>query len=192
MSTSKDLTLLEHLIREQLGLPVTNLVMGLIIEIHNELPNNVSDINPSYAQYLAGRFLKGMDLCADLFAIAVACEIKKEVLKKKEHGVALLSRSKSLGLKTAKEKEAYANTDSEYLEACDVFADAKAFRVLVEMRRRDFEKAHYLMRKISEEDVEMSDKVPAKDSEENWKNFQNTSENTDTTITTNKRRSWNG
>lgn len=178
--SNKEITLLEHMIREQLGLPVSNLVIDQIIDIHKEIPNNVNNINPSYAQYLAGRFLKGMDLCAELYAIAISCELKKEVLKKKEHGDALLNRSKNLGIKTAKEKEAFANTDKDYLAACDVFADAKAFRILVEMRRKDFEKAHYLMRKVSEEDVEMNDKVPTRDAEENWDNFQKS----------NKRKPW--
>jgi len=180
MSEKSELSLLEYMIRKQLDLPVNNLVIDLIVEIHKELPTNVNDINPSYAQYLAGRFLKGMDLCADLYAIAIACELKKEVLKKKEHGNALLNKSKNHALKTAKEKEAFANTDEEYLDACDVFADAKSFRILVEMRRKDLEKAHYLMRKISEEDIEMSNTVPQRDSEENWNNFQNK----------NKRKSW--
>jgi hypothetical protein len=180
MSNKEGPSLLEFMVREQLGLPVSNLVMDLLLEIHKEIPTNVNNINASYAQYLAGRFLKGMDLCADLYSIAVAYELKKETLKKREHGIALLNRARDQGLKTAKEKEAFANTDEVYLEACEVFADAKAFRVLVEMRRRDFEKAHYLMRKISEEDIEMSDPSPQKDSEENWNKFQ----------TNNKRKSW--
>lgn len=183
MAEKETFSLLEHMIREQLKLPVSNLVIDQIVEIHKEIPSNVSNLNPSYAQYLSGRFLKGMDLCADLYAMAVAYELKKESLKKREHGAALLRRAKEHGAKTAKDKESYANLDEAYLEAADIFADAKSFRILVEMRRKDFEKAHYLMRRISEEDVGIDDPVPTQDAEENWARQKEQKTN-------NNRRSW--
>lgn len=183
MTEKEGLSLLEHMVREQLGLPVSNLVVDQIVEIHKDIPTNVSNLNPSYAQYLSGRFLKGMDLCADLYAIAVACELKKETLKKKEHGSALLKRAKEHGAKTAKDKEAYANLDESYLEAADEFADAKSFRLLVEMRRKDFEKAHYLMRKVSEDDLGIEDPLPTQDAEENWERVREEK-------TKSNRRSW--
>lgn len=152
ISSSTQMNSLEHMIREQLKLPVSNLILSTIIEISQEIPDNPNSLSPSNAQYLAGRFLKGMDLCGELYAIAVGYELKQEVLKKREHGFAFTVRSKNKGFKTAKEKEAYANTDDEYLAAADKYAEARMFRIRVEAMRKDFEKAHYLMRKIADED----------------------------------------
>lgn len=148
-------SVLEFMIREQLGLPVSNSVLDVVLEISRELPDNINNVPPAHAQHLAGRFLKGMDMCGELYSIAVAYEIKRDVNRKKEHGSALLFRSRDNNLKTAKEKEAYADVDSIYLEACDKYAEAKAFRIRVEKLREDFEKAHYLMRKVSEGDSDL-------------------------------------
>lgn len=154
---NNQLTLIEHMIREELKLPISDLVLNQIIEISREIPDNVNNLQKSYAQHLAGRFLKGMDLCAELYAVGIAFELKRDVVKKREYGLALLNRSKNQGLKTAKEKEAYANIDELYIESCNQFAEARAFRIRVEMLRKDFEKAHYLMRKISEGDTSIKD-----------------------------------
>lgn len=186
MSKNGDMSLLEHMVREELKLPVKNLVLDLVLEISKEIPNNVNDLSPSRAQYLAGRFLKGMDMCAELCTIATRYEMQKEVLKKKEHGDAFLQRAKGQGLKTVKEKEAYADTDEDYLNACEVFHTAKAFRVRVDMLRRDFEKAHYHMRRLAENDVAINDKESVMDAEINWAKQQKVDNNN----TTNTRRSW--
>lgn len=181
--------LIEFMIREQLGLPVSNSVLDVVLDISRELPDNVNNISPVHAQHLAGRFLKGMDMCGELYALAVAYEIKKDVNRKKEHGSALLFRSRNNNLKTAKEKESYADLDETYLEACDKYAEAKAFRIRVEKLREDFEKAHYLMRKVSENDseseglaskfnVDSDSDVPVK--EDKWDNF----------VSNNTRRPW--
>lgn len=169
---------LEYIIRNQLKLPVGELVLSTIIEISQEIPDNPNSLTPSNAQYLAGRFLKGMDLCGELYSIAVGYELKQEVLKKREHGLAFTIRSKNKGLKTAKEKEAYANTDVEYIAAADKYAEAKMFRIRVESMRKDFEKAHYLMRKIADEDGvlpsgQTSQSAPADDAEDSWGDWSN-------------------
>lgn len=162
---------LEAVIRDHLDLPVNDLILGEIIAISREIPENANNISPSNAQYLAGRFLKGMDLCGELYAISIAYELKMEVQKKREHGQAFILRSKNKGLKTAKEKEAYANTDEIYLEVADRYAEAKMFRVRVETMRKDFEKAHYLMRKISDQDndLEGTELPSLPDNDNGWK-----------------------
>ena len=143
---------IEDIIRDKLGLPPSDSILTEIIDISREIPNNINALIPTEASFLSGRFLKGLDLCGELYSIAIAYELKMEVNKKKEHGLALILRSKKHGFKTAKEKEAYANTDDVYIEASDRHAESKMFRVRVESMRKDFEKAHYLMRKVSEED----------------------------------------
>jgi len=185
------LSTLEHIIREQLGLPVSHLVLAEIVEISREIPENTNTLTPSHAQYLAGKFLKGMDLCGELYAISVGYELKMEVLKKKEHGLAFIVRSKNLGLKTAKEKEAYANTDDLYVEISDKYAESKMFRIRVESMRKDFEKAHYLMRKIAEGDSDLeatfsSDPGQSSPGDKKWQDWTDTNTNENS----NKRKSW--
>lgn len=148
------LTSIEEMVRASLGLAPDTALINDIVEITKELPDNANAVSPSFAEYLAGRFLKGLDLCNELYALSIGYELKSEIFKKKAHGEAFIIRSKTKGLKTAKEMEAYANTDDLYVEAAEKHAESKMLRVLVENIRSDFEKAHYLMRKIAEKDVE--------------------------------------
>lgn len=147
------LSSIEQVVRASLGLESNSVIIEQVVEVAKELPDNANAIGPAHAEYLAGRFLKGLDLCNELYALSIGYELKCEIMKKKSHGEAFIIRSKSKGLKTAKEMEAYANTDDLYIEAAEKHAEAKMLRVLVENIRSDFEKAHYLMRKISEKDV---------------------------------------
>lgn len=148
------LSSIEEIVRTSLGLEPNTQLIGQIVEITREMPANANAIGASHAEYLSGRYLKGLDLCNELYALSIGYELKSEIFKKKAHGEAFIIRSKTKGLKTAKEMEAYANTDDIYIEAAEKHAEAKMLRVLVENIRSDFEKAHYLMRKIAEKDVE--------------------------------------
>lgn len=148
------LTSIEEMVRVSLGLEPDTVLINQIVGIAKELPDNANAVTPSHAEFLAGRFLKGLDLCNELYALSIGYELKSEIFKKKAHGEAFIVRSKTKGLKTAKEMEAYANTDDLYIEAAEKHAESKMLRVLVENIRSDFEKAHYLMRKIAEKDVE--------------------------------------
>lgn len=147
------LSSIEQMVRVSLGLDPSTTLIDQVVAVARELPENANAINPPYAEYLAGRFLKGLDVCNELYALSIGYELKSEISKKKAHGEAFIIRSKTKGLKTAKEMEAYANTDDIYVEAAEKHAEAKMLRVLVENIRSDFEKAHYLMRKIAEKDV---------------------------------------
>lgn len=196
LSTKKAhvLSSIEEMVRTSLGLDPSTEIIEQIVEVARELPDNANAISPSHAEYLAGRFLKGLALCNELCALATGYELKSDILKKKAHGDAFIVRSKSKGLKTAKEMEAYANTDDLYVEAAEKHAEAKMLRVLVENIRSDFEKAHYLMRKISEKDVEndyrkqeiSSDTSDESGEEDGWKGFLAEDSNT----TKNKRTPW--
>ena len=85
---------------------------------------------------------------------------------KKIFGEAMIIRGASQGLKTAKEKEMYAHTDSEYIEAAEKLIEAHMFRQLIGEKKSSFEKAHYLMKRISEKDREVGS--PRDDAIDDW------------------------
>lgn len=147
-----DLESLERKLREQTGMPENRLIMRTILDISNEIPQNVNQITASYAEYLAGRFLHGMDLCGDLIAIAYRYEMHLETNAKKEWGSAYNVRAKMKGYKTGNDKKAYADTDDEYISAKEGYDDAKSFRIMVVNKHKMLEKAHHHMRKIAEQD----------------------------------------
>ena len=183
------LTSIEEVVRASLGLDNNSLLVSQIVSVAQEIPENANAVSPSQAEFLSGRFLKGLDLCNELYAMAVGYELKCEIGKKKAHGEAFIIRSKTKGLKTAKEMEAYANTDDIYVLAAEKHAEAKMLRVLVENIRSDFEKAHYLMRRIAEKDVENNYSEPeskpesSQEEEGEWEGYGNDNQ-------TNKRMPW--
>lgn len=178
-------TSVEYLAREYLGLPINNSIAKEVSEIAQLFPDNPNSLSPSYAQFLAARFLKGMDLCAELCAIAIGYETKLDIQKRREHGLALIDRSKNKGLKSVKEKEAYAFTDEQYISIAEKHADAKLFRIYVESKRKDFERAHYQMRKLADRDSDLeATEFNSISNDEDNDGWQNWSENS------NKRKSW--
>lgn len=148
-----NVALIETAIRQAHGQQTTNIIMHTLLAISQEIPENANNLTPEMAEYLAGRFLKGMDLCGELYALAVSFEMKMELNKKKEFSSAMLIRSAEMNLKTAKEKEMYAHSDEVYLDAANKYTTAKMFRLMVEEKKDAFYKAHYLMRKVSDKDV---------------------------------------
>lgn len=169
-----DLESLERRLREQTGMPENRLIMKTIVDISNEIPQNVNQINPSFAEYLAGRFLSGMDLCGDLIAIAYRYEMHLETSVKREWGTAYNVRAKVKGYKTGNDKKAYADTDDEYITAKEAYDDAKSFRIMVVNKHKMLEKAHHHMRKIAEQDDDGSNPAPnfsndePSDSSDDW------------------------
>lgn len=160
---------LEINVRQAHNLPTTSLILSTLLEISREIPDNANNVDSHMAEYLAGRFLKGMDLCGELYSLAVSYEMKMEIQKKKSFADAMLIRSVPLNIKTAKEKEMYAFSDSEYLKVANEHVAAHMFRLLIEEKKEAFYKAHYLMRKIVDKDVittafnESSDKESGKE-----------------------------
>lgn len=142
---------LEVQIRESIGMNTNNLVMRTILEISNEIPSNANAIDSSYAEYLAGKFLKGVELCGDVASMAFRYEHQMETLKRKEFSTAYLVRAPLKGYKRAKDQEFYAFQDEEYLKVCEKLGIAKAFKIMITQKHSAFEKAHHMMRKISEQ-----------------------------------------
>lgn len=149
----QNINTLEADIRALHNLPTDHLVLSTLFEISREIPDNANTIDSHHAEYLAGRFLKGLDLCGELYALAISYEMKQELLKKKEFSNAMIIRATDKLLKTAKEKEMYAFADELYLAAAEKHIAAKMFRHLVEEKREAFFKAHYLMRKIVDKNI---------------------------------------
>lgn len=144
---------IEETVRRANGMNAQNQVMGRLMEISREIPDNVNHLSPAMAEYLAGRFLKGLELCGELYSMAINYEMKMEIQKRKEFSQAMLVRSAGVaGIKTAKEKEMFAFSDDLYLASADRYAEAKMFRVFVEEKKDSFSKAHYLVRKIVDRD----------------------------------------
>lgn len=161
MTETKDnidnLTVLETAVRKANGLPANNLIMGTIAAISCEIPENTTTLNPAMAEYLAGRFLKGIDLCGELYALAMSFEMQMELKKKREFSNAVIVRAVEHNIRTATEKKIYADADEIYLEAAKQYVAAKMFRVLLEEKKASFFKAHYLMKQILNKEIELDD-----------------------------------
>lgn len=149
---------IETMVRQTNGLDGQKRVLKTLMEISREIPDNVNALTPPMAEYLAGRFLKGLDLCGELYALAISYEGKMEIAKRREFSEAMLVRSQGKsGIKTAKEKEMYAFSDEKYCASADKYVEAKMFRLFVEEKKDGFSKAHYLVRKIVDRDQIVSD-----------------------------------
>ena len=144
--------ILERNIRESAGVGTTALILPEIVGIISEMPQDVTSLIPSTADYLAGRFLTGINLCGELLALALGHELKTDTLKKKEFSLAFHVRAASRNCRTIKDKEHYPYMDDAYLAAEDKATEAKIFRQYVEGKLDTLEKAHYHMRKIADKD----------------------------------------
>lgn len=181
MSDDNDdaLLIIEKDIKDNIGFHNASLVVREISRISRQMPDSVIAIPASRAKELAGSFLKGLDLCGELAAIASAYEAKMQVLKNAEHATAMLIRSQAYNCKTAKEKEAYADSDADFLKASEKHIKAKMFRTIIENKREDFEKAHYLMRRLAEEDREHGHTdSPSDPDEARWDSFESLNKRT--------------
>lgn len=108
----------------------------------------VIDLN--IAEELATQFVRGADVCVELLSIAVRYEGRMITQKKKAWSEAMYIRAKEKELKTAKEKEAYADSDEEYLYWQEKAIDATAFKKWLENKYEVFVKAHHLSKSIFE------------------------------------------
>jgi hypothetical protein len=127
------------------------LALEHINKISNEMPANCNVIHASSAEYLAGRFLRAMEICGDLLSTALRHEKQMDSEKRKEFAGAVLERSKDRGLKTMKERELYGYMDELYLTALKRHDDAVAFRIYLAQRHKTFEKGHHMLRKLAEQ-----------------------------------------
>lgn len=141
---------LEKKIQTATGYPNMLLILKSVSEYSSKIPESVSMIAGPTAHELAANFLKGHSLCADLSAIAEQYEAKMARQKKVAYAEAFFEAMPKY--KTQKERECYAEMNAQYITVCDEHDQAVMFRVLIENKREDLEKAHYFMRKIAESD----------------------------------------
>ncbi len=134
---------------------------AIIVEIFNisrEIPQNVHDLDPARAEYLAGSMLKGMAMCGELYSLAVSYELKMEARKKAEFSKAMMVRATEAGFKTAKDREQFAFSDDDFLTAQNKCTEAKMFRTMIEEKKQLFLKAHHLMKDVVSKDTTLTEK----------------------------------
>jgi len=119
-----------------------------IQELSNAMPKD-GNIDVNNAEVLATKYLRGSDLCGELIAMATAHVAKTDKEKKKAYNVAFLIKSQeNKNLKTDKMRVAFAELDDDYLEACDEYNKAIAFKTWVDSKYSSFIKAHYMCKTI--------------------------------------------
>lgn len=140
-----------------------NILMKMknVADIASKIPDSSSSISSLVAQELATLFLKGMEMCGDLVSVATHYESMMIQEKKKARAEAILIRAAEKNIKTAKEREIYADMDEVYLKAEVEAINAHMFLVLIENKRDDLKSAHYYMRKIAEGDPLANNRPPA-------------------------------
>lgn len=139
---------IEIAVRVANNLPTTNLLLPHLLEISRSMPDNVNGLEANEAAELANKFLKGMDICAELYSLAISYELKTEAAKKQEFSKAMLVRAAEAGFKSAIDRKEYANGDEQCLEMSRRHIEAVMFRTLIEEKKQVFSKAHHLMKNI--------------------------------------------
>lgn len=118
-----------------------------IKELSSLIPKDgLIDINN--AEILATRFLRGEDLCNELFSMATAYVAKTETDKKKAFAEAALIKANNAGIKTDKSRAWYAESDPDYINACNKHTEAIAFLTWIKGKSECMAKSHYMMKKL--------------------------------------------
>lgn len=118
-----------------------------IRKLSNAIPQD-GNIDTNNAEVLATQYLRGADLCAEMLAIATAYAQKTDALKKSAYSHAALVKSKNSGIKTDKSRAWFADSDPDYIEACNKHAEATAFVKWINSKYDSFIRAHYMCKKI--------------------------------------------
>jgi hypothetical protein len=121
-----------------------------IKELSSALPRD-GNIDINNAEVLATKYLRGVDLCGELVAMATAYVSKTKDAKQRAYNQAFLIKSSTnKSIKTDKMRVAYAELDDDYSSACEEHNKALAFFKWIESKHKSFEKMHYLCKKILE------------------------------------------
>ncbi len=116
-----------------------------IDRISNFLPKNgVIDIN--IAEQILAVTLEGQNLCQEKIAQIDRWIGIKETEKNKAWSYAAITKSKAAGIKTVKEKEWFAQSDSDYVDACNNLTLAKACKKWFENKASYFQTWHYAIK----------------------------------------------
>lgn len=150
---------IEHEMRRDHALPDGGgMLISRIFEISREIPKNVHDIDPSYAEYLSGAMLKGMAICGELYSLAISYELRMEAHKKAAYSRAMMVKASEAGFKSAKDREQFAFSDQDFLDAQLKCIEAKMFKTMVDEKKQLFLKAHHLMKDVVSKDTDLVEK----------------------------------
>lgn len=152
--------IIEMAIRREHTLPDGGeMLISRIFSISREIPQNIHDLDPSYAEYLAGAMLKGMSMCGELYSLAVSYELRQEAAKKAAFSRAMMVKASEAGFKSAKDREQFAFSDDDFIEAQNKCIEAKMFKTMIEEKKQLFLKAHHLMKDVVSKDTDLVEKV---------------------------------
>jgi hypothetical protein len=130
---------------------IQNIDIKSIEEVAASLPTNgVVDLNIAEVGLL--RTLEGQNLCQERIVQIDRWIGHLESLKNKAWSDAALSKAIKSGLKTAKDKEWFAQADDDYIEACNNLILAKASKKWLENKAGYFLGWHYALKTFLKRD----------------------------------------
>lgn len=133
---------------------IENIDVSDIDRISNFLPRNgVIDIN--IAEKGIVFTLEGQNLCQEKIAQIERWIGLKETEKNRAWTNAAITKSKSTGIKTAKEKEWFAQSDDDYIDACNELTLAKACKKWFENKASYFSGWHYAFKTFLRRDYSL-------------------------------------
>jgi hypothetical protein len=110
--------------------------------------------------------LKGMSMCGELYSLAVSYEMRQESSKKAAFSRAMMVRASEAGFTSAKDREQFAYSDQDYLDASALCTEAKMFKTMIEEKKQLFLKAHHLMKDVVSKDTDIVEKRSSFDADE--------------------------
>lgn len=120
-------------------------------QIQNNLPKN-GVVDPNIAERGLLLTLEGQNLCQEKIVQIDRLIGALESLKNKAWSQAALTKAKESGYKTAKDKEWYAQSDEDYIKACNELVLAKASKKWFENKAGYFLAWHYALKTFLKRD----------------------------------------
>lgn len=139
---------------------IYNIDISPIIEIISTLPTNgIVDLNIAERGLLLT--LEAQNLCQERIIEIDRLIGNLESEKNKAWSNAALEKAKKAGHKTAKDKEWFAQSDDEYVDACNNLTMAKACKKWLENKASYFSGWHYSLKTFLKRDysIEMSSNI---------------------------------
>ena len=139
---------------------IENIDIGPITDIISMLPRNgIVDLNIAERGLLLT--LEAQNLCQERIIEIDRLIGRLESEKNKAWSEAALNKAKQAGYKTAKDKEWFAQSDDDYIEACNNLTMAKACKKWLENKASYFSGWHYSLKTFLKRDysIEMSSNI---------------------------------
>lgn len=132
-------------------------------EIVNWLPINAA-INLYIAQEGMVKTLHAANKCQEIISKLDRLIGSKEIEKNKAWAEAALIKSKNDTIKTAKDKEWFANSDENYIKVANDYVLAKAAKKYFESKADNFINWHFAFKIFLKRDMDLEDITPSSDS----------------------------